>query len=183
MAVIKEKLVITYELSIDTDTGEILSTKIMSKDHSTSKKATIADDGEDTPKLYLEENKYRLNNAAITLLGVEVGDEIDIAYKDFEGVLLPVIAASSVSGNKGNKLTKSKTVAYRGVKNEQLSKYGTEFEFKPLQEGIFRLDSGKEIEVPKDENLQKNLLEDLSDLASVDVDNEVVEVDSSIFKL
>ena len=48
---------------------------------------------------------------------------------------------------------------------------------------MFRLDSGKEIEVPKDENLQKSLLEDLSDLASVDVDNEVVEVDSSIFKL
>ena len=64
MAIITQLHTITYELSIDTETGEIVGTKIVSKkeeNNTTPKKVnrkkTQEEDSE--PKVYLEENKIK----------------------------------------------------------------------------------------------------------------------------
>ena len=63
MSVVKEKFILTlsYEMSIDTSTGEILETKLIDRkvDKSDIKvtKKVIAEDSDTEPKLVLESNK------------------------------------------------------------------------------------------------------------------------------
>lgn len=178
-------LVLTYEMSVNTDTGEILETKLINREVSkpTVKKQKLVVDESDEPKLFLEENKYRLNSAAINLLGVTAGDKLDIKYKDDK----PVIG---VDDKAGNKITKSNTVLYKGNKNEELAKHGHEFKLisHPSIAGLFILDSGKAPEIiednivsitEEDEDLPFDL--DLDKLVE-DEDTNIEEIDSNFFK-
>lgn len=196
-------LTLTYEMSVNADTGEVLETKLINRSvdnadikpsKSASKKKVVED--EDTePKLYLEDNKFRLNSAALNLMGIssESGTKLDIKYEDKGGRSTPILGADEVFGTKGgNKLTKTNTVAFRGVKNEELSKYGKEFTLVAYsgKPGLFVLSSGEQVqEEHKDENISVDVDDtDLPfdlDLATIadDKDANITEIDSTFFNL
>lgn len=187
----------TYELTVDTDTGEVLETKLLSKDTSKPKANNQAknevNDGE--PKLILEENKYRLTNSAIKLLQLEDTDKIAIKYESRKNGSVPVIGSNRAFGiSSGNKLTKSNTVACRGSNHDELAKYGTEFTLvpHPSKKGLFILSNGEKADEPEevDENVNiegdegEDLPFDLSlDNLEDNEDKNITEIDSNFFQL
>lgn len=199
MPTIKETFILslTYEMSVDTETGEVLETKLI--DRSVNKpvksmKATANEavqDDEKEPKLYLEDNKCRLNSKAVSLMGISPGDKLDIKYDDGKNGSVPIIGTDEAFGTKGgNKLTKSNTIACRGSKNEELSKYGKEFVLAthPSKAGLFVLTS-EEVAVDQlvgDDNINIDTPEgidlDLEGLVD-DKDANVSSIDTNFFKL
>lgn len=199
MPTIKETFILslTYEMSVDTETGEVLETKLI--DRSVNKpvkamKATASEavqDNDKEPKLYLEDNKCRLNSKAISLMGISPGDKLDIKYDEGKNGSVPVIGTDEAFGTKGgNKLTKSNTIACRGSKNEELSKYGKEFVLAvhPSKAGLFVLTS-EEVAVDQlvgDDNVNIDTPEgiDLNLEGLVDdKDANVSSIDTNFFKL
>ena len=199
MPTIKETFILslTYEMSVDTETGEVLETKLI--DRSVNKpvkamKATASEavqDNDKEPKLYLEDNKCRLNSKAISLMGISPGDKLDIKYDEGKNGSVPVIGTDEAFGTKGgNKLTKSNTIACRGSKNEELSKYGKEFVLAehPSKAGLFVLTSEEvavgqlvgddNVNIDTPEGIDLNL-EGLVD----DKDANVSSIDTNFFKL
>ena len=189
MAIITQLHTITYELSIDTETGEIVGTKIVSKkeeNNTTPKKVnrkkTQEEDSE--PKVYLEENKIKLNSAALELLGVEAGDKLDVQYDKNNS---PLIGTPEAFGSPklGNKLTKSGTIAFRGSKNEELAKWGNEFNLVDRGNGIFGMVNDQIVqdeEEVTDENIE--IPDDIDLSLSVDsLIDDAEEVDANMFKL
>ena len=199
MPTIKETFILslTYEMSVDTETGEVLETKLI--DRSVNKpvkamKATaneVVRDDDKEPKLYLEDNKCRLNSKAVSLMGISPGDKLDIKYDDGKNGSVPIIGTDEAFGTKGgNKLTKSNTIACRGSKNEELSKYGKEFVLAthPSKAGLFVLTS-EEVAVDQlvgDDNINIDTPEgidlDLEGLVD-DKDANVSSIDTNFFKL
>ena len=199
MPTVKETFILslTYEMSVDTETGEVLETKLI--DRSVNKpvkamKATASEavqDNDKEPKLYLEDNKCRLNSKAISLMGISPGDKLDIKYDEGKNGSVPVIGTDEAFGTKGgNKLTKSNTIACRGSKNEELSKYGREFVLAthPSKAGLFVLTS-EEVAVDQlvgDDNVNIDTPEgiDLNLEGLVDdEDANVSSIDTNFFKL
>ena len=198
MSIIKEKFILTlsYEMSVDTSTGEILETKLIDrkvdKPNVKASKKVVIEDFDTEPKLFLEENKYRLNNAAVKLMHLEADAKLNIKYEQGENGDTPIIGTSEAFGVKeGNKITGSNTVAYRGAKNAELAKYGDEFILsphpdkpelfilsstskKPVQEAIIDEKAKEDIGLPFDL--------DLKDLVN-DEDSNLTEIDSNFFKL
>lgn len=180
-----------YNVKIDTDTGEVVSMEVIDRvlDRPGSPKRSTPPDNEVDPKLYLEDNKFRLNSAAVSIMNLGIDDKVDIKYENG----LPVIGTDNSFGTKGgNKVTKSNTVAYRGKKNEELSKHGNEFTLvaHPSKEGLFVLtsDSVKVEALTGDENVRIDEDEEVSfptDMGDFieDKDAEVTEIDSNFFKL
>lgn len=185
-------LTLKYLISVDTETGEMTS-KLISrkvdkanfevvedkpKRPSKAKKIEVSE-----PQLVLEENKYSINTAATELLGVTVGDKLDINYGKVDNKLVPIISKDE----RGNKITKSLTVACRKSKQEALAKYGTTFNIIPHPEtvGWFIL-KGETVEEDK-------ILEDEEEILPLDdliVDEDVTideldttTIDSNFFKL
>lgn len=206
MEPIVEEFTITlkYQVSVDTETGE-MTTKCISRkidknievvDAKPTKRTSKAKKNESSePTLTLEENKYCLNQAAADLMGVEPDCKLDIKYEKRGKETVPVIGTDTAFGTKqGNKLTKSLTVACRGSKNEELSKYGTEFILVPheTKDGIFVLQNeDAKLERALDDTLEKpdepeeeiGLPDiDLQDLID-DKDATITEVNSSMFQL
>lgn len=176
---------LTYEMTINTDTGEILKTELVKRtiDTPKTKKNMLVQDDNPEPTLYLEENKYRLNNAAIQLMGLKSDSKILIKYEENDGTITPVIGtnlAFHVSG--GNRLTKSNTVGCRGNNHDELASYGTVFKIEPHpnREGLFVLisDTPKQV-LNGDENIKVEEMnfEDLVD------NGNITEIDSTFFKL
>ena len=199
MPTIKETFILslTYEMSVDTETGEVLETKLIDRSvnkpvkamKATANEAVRDDDKE--PKLYLEDNKCRLNSKAVSLMGISPGDKLDIKYDDGKNGSVPIIGTDEAFGTKGgNKLTKSNTIACRGSKNEELSKYGKEFVLAthPSKAGLFVLTS-EEVAVDQlvgDDNINIDTPEgidlDLEGLVD-DKDANVSSIDTNFFKL
>lgn len=191
-------MILKFELSVDTNsgefsivntsTGEIKTVEIPKK----TKKSTKVEASE--PQLILEDNKYCLNTAAVELMGLTSEDKLDIKYEKNGGRMIPVIGTDEAFGTKGgNKLTKSNTVACRGSKNDELSKYGKVFSIKPhsSKEGLFVLtgDNDYTASLEGDNNISTEEVDeelplDLSLEALVDEkDANIEEIDSSYFKL
>ena len=199
MPTIKETFILslTYEMSVDTETGEVLETKLIDRSVNKSVKAMKAptneavQDDDKEPKLYLEDNKCRLNSKAVSLMGISPGDKLDIKYDDGKNGSVPIIGTDEAFGTKGgNKLTKSNTIACRGSKNEELSKSGKEFVLAvhPSKAGLFVLTS-EEVAVDQlvgDDNVNIDTPEgidlDLEGLVD-DKDANVSSIDTNFFKL
>lgn len=199
MPTVKETFILslTYEMSVDTETGEVLETKLIDRSVNKSVKAMKAtaneavQDDDKEPKLYLEDNKCRLNSKAVSLMGISPGDKLDIKYDDGKNGSVPIIGTDEAFGTKGgNKLTKSNTIACRGSKNEELSKYGKEFVLAvhPSKAGLFVLTS-EEVAVDQlvgDDNINIDTPEgidlDLEGLVD-DKDANVSSIDTNFFKL
>ena len=199
MPTVKETFILslTYEMSVDTETGEVLETKLIDRSVNKPVKAMKAtaneavQDNDKEPKLYLEDNKCRLNSKAVSLMGISPGDKLDIKYDEGKNGSVPVIGTDEAFGTKGgNKLTKSNTIACRGSKNEELSKYGKEFVLAvhPSKAGLFVLTS-EEVAVDQlvgDDNVNIDTPEgiDLNLEGLVDdEDANVSSIDTNFFKL
>ena len=199
MPTVKETFILslTYEMSVDIETGEVLETKLIDRSVNKPVKAMKAtaneavQDDDKEPKLYLEDNKCRLNSKAVSLMGISPGDKLDIKYDDGKNGSVPIIGTDEAFGTKGgNKLTKSNTIACRGSKNEELSKYGKEFVLAvhPSKAGLFVLTS-EEVAVDQlvgDDNVNIDTPEgiDLNLEGLVDdKDANVSSIDTNFFKL
>ena len=199
MPTVKETFILslTYEMSVDTETGEVLETKLIDRSVNKPVKAMKAtaneavQDDDKEPKLYLEDNKCRLNSKAVSLMGISPGDKLDIKYDDGKNGSVPIIGTDEAFGTKGgNKLTKSNTIACRGSKNEELSKYGKEFVLAvhPSKARLFVLTS-EEVAVDQlvgDDNVNIDTPEgiDLNLEGLVDdKDANVSSIDTNFFKL
>lgn len=193
-------ITLKYQVSVNTETGEMtnkcISRKIDKSNFEVSedkpKRHKSKKEESSVPTLILEENKYCLNQAAIDLMGIEPGCKLDINYKKKGKEIIPII---SIDSSSGNKLTKSLTVAYRGAKREELSKYGTEFIITPyetengsfiLQNETAKLERALDDTIDKEDGLEEELdlpmdidIQDLID----DKDATTTEVNSSIFQL
>ena len=145
------KLLINLELTLeynpDTETVSIVNQKSVKTKTSTPK---VNMDNNPIPTLTLLHNKYELNPAAVSLLGIpdpsttEV--RLDIRYRTIHGKSTPIIGQLETFGSgTGNKVTKSYSVSFRGKANELLSKHGTNFTLENYQEGLFILKGEKEI--------------------------------------
>lgn len=184
-----------FNIEVDTETGEII-TKCVKKsidkavsvsDAKPKKKVSKKQESTD-PLLTLEDNKYTLTQAAADLMGVVAGDKLDIKYEKQGKTLVPIIAKDDDFGTyNGNKVTKGLTVACRGSKNVELSKFGNEFLIIPHESkvGIFILQNKnaevekivddtteEEIEFPVDDDIQ-NLIDE----------GDIKEIPSSLFQL
>lgn len=169
----------TGEFSVaNTETGEVKSvtTKVTKK--------RVKKEESSIPELVLEENKYILNTAAITLLGVEAGDKLDIQYQNIDSKIVPVIGKEEVFGGTGNKLTKSNTVTYKGAKHEELIKYGTEFTITthPSRDDVFVLKGNKEQSEPIEE-IKGLDLDEIGDLSDLIDDADVTEISANFFNI
>lgn len=144
------KMTITFDYNPETNEYKPIKQEVV-KETPTPKK--VEDNGE--AKLQLLDNKYELNGSAISLLGISVGDRVDIKYQMVDGIKYPIIGSSNAwKSASGNKLTKSSTVSYRGIANQMLAEYGDEFTFSEWKnhEGLYVLIGNKEI--IQDENIE-----------------------------
>jgi len=155
------KVLFTYEQDDETGEVKVVNREVVNDDlpkaKKTSSKTTKKTDEDPEPKVTLEDNKYSLNAAALTLLGVEADDRIDIKFEKREKGRVPVIGNNVYFGTQGgNRLTKSGTVSYRGKNHDLLEEYGTVFTLKATdKEGIFEMIGDKPIpEEKKDENVK-----------------------------
>lgn len=104
---------LTYEMSVNTDTGEILETRLIDRsiDNSDLKavkpsaKKKVVQDEDKEPKLILEDNKYRLNNAAVELMGLDTDSKLNIRYEQGKGGDVPVIGTSVAFGISSGKMS------------------------------------------------------------------------------
>lgn len=162
----KQVIKITFTYEYDTDTGEmkVLNTQLFNE------KTEIA-------TVTRQKNKITLNEAALNYMGLKVGDRIEVGYRN-NGESFPVIYKS----DKGNKITKSRSVAFRGVVNDDLAKYGDEFNVEVFADDIYRLMSEtviKEeelvdplIEVPDIEDRENTLDDELNELLDSSLEEE-----------
>lgn len=174
------KTTFTYEQTVDTETGEILETKLLNK------KVDIADKldpDEKIPIVLLDNSKLVFNKSAIELMDIKVGTLMDVRYKVQNGISIPVLGtAEAFNVEGGNKLTKSNTLSFRGAKRETLSEYGTRFALEPTKRrGEFNLISqdGK-IEIDDKVGIDEAKEWKLDD---IEIENpEGLEADDNIFK-
>ena len=188
------KMMITFDYDPETNEYKPLKQEIV-KDK--VQKATKAEEAEDSaePQITLEANKYVLNKAAATLMGVEWENRLDIKYQPVEkgGMMFPIIGTDTAWKTKsGNKLTKSLSVSCRGNANELLSKYGDTFTVTPWKghEGLFVMignkDRSEEEPTIKDDNISikedENPAEDLP--LDTELDNEeAYKIDDLSFEI
>lgn len=190
---IVEEFTITlkYQVTVDTETGE-MTTKCIKRtvdktnfevsEKKTAKKKVVEDNS--SPQLTLEDNKYRLNTAAIELMGVSAESKIDIKYEKQGKSMIPVIGTDEAFGTRGgNRLSKSNTVACRGSKHEELVKYGNVFQIIPhdSKAGLFILKGDAQVDtLDGDENVSIDEEIDISQLID---DKDVEEINSFDFTL
>lgn len=187
------KLSFQFNLIVDTETGDFSVVNVESGEVKTTKvtkaKAAKKPVSNGTPTLTLESNKCILNDAAIDLMGVEVGDKIDIKYSKQGSKIVPIIGTDEAfSTQSGNKFCKNKSFAFRGAKNEELAKYGSEFTLTadPNTSGIFILnDPNVKEESVATEDIPDDLLapEIEDDLQDLMVDTDTTEVSGFQFTL
>ena len=73
--------------------------------------------------LKIENNKLVLSPELLLLLDAKPGDKISIEYSVTDNKLIPVI----LKGERGNVLTKSNTIAFKGKQKETLLQFGDVF--------------------------------------------------------
>lgn len=188
------KMMITFDYDPETNEYKPLKQEIV-KDK--VQKVTKAEEAEDSaePQITLEANKYILNKAAATLMGVEWENRLDIKYQPIEkgGMMFPIIGTDTAWKTKsGNKLTKSLTVSCRGNANELLAKYGDTFTVTPWKghEGLFVMignkDRTEEEPTIKDNNISikedENPVEDLPLDTEID-DEEAYKIEDFSFEI
>ena len=135
------KIVLTL---VDTETGELFTKeatfgdfKEATKKSTTTRTRKIKDDGETEPMIHVLENKLQFNNKAVELTGFEADEKILIDFEKKGRKITPVCRVDL----KGNRMTKTHTVSYRGQQRETLLQYGDNFVLEPYpdKEGWYKL--------------------------------------------
>lgn len=181
------KLNIVFHYEVDEHTGEItyLGKEELTVDTAETKKKSSSSskkvDNNPDPIVTLDTNKLILTKGAVDLLKVEEGGRIDIKYDKKDKRAVPVIGTDTAFGSsgKGNKLTKSNTISFRGNANEKLASYGTTFTLEPTENiGIFYLIGDK-----KEQEVPKELINIESELDIESLDNEDIDLSDFDFSL
>lgn len=182
--IIKQTL---YTQFVDDSTGEIFedtrefldeSIKPKRKTSTRSKKESNSDP---VAKIMLLENKLQLNKAAVDLTGFEPDNKYDVRFEKKGKQITPVICWDE---NKGNRLTKTYTISFRGSRHDNLIEFGDVFELIPYEghEGWFKLKGNapeKEddiIDVPDEISVEDEESEDIAEgveAADIDFDLDI----------
>jgi hypothetical protein len=85
----------------------------------------------------LENSRLKFSEDLYYSLYLMEGLLVDVNYTDN---LTPILI---INGESGNKLCKNLTVAFKGKKHKQLSKYGTTFKVKETANGLELIGDGK----------------------------------------
>lgn len=174
-----------YTQWVDQSTGELFeetreflddTIKVPKKtSRSSSKKPK---DTDVDPKVYLEDNKIRLNNKAVELTGFEPEQKINILFEKKGKTITPTIC---LDDKNGNRLTKTYTISCRGSRHDNLAEYGDIFEVIPYdgKDGYFKLKGNLEkeddiIDIPEEISVDDDDNEDI-------IDND--EIDAGDFEL
>jgi hypothetical protein len=175
MAIIR--VVTQVEFDYDTETKEFttISQKLVGESSApaTKKKTTTKKAKEsqgENPGLIREDGKLILSEETVELLGIAPDDKVFIGYDKVGSVFKPFIGTDD---KKGNKLTKTNTVSYRGKSNEELAAYGSVFTLsKGKHEGTFYLEGEQAVKVEAPEGIEVDeeaISEDLD--ISLELDN------------
>lgn len=177
------KVTLTYQTIVDTESGEITTECTSKKLVKTRKQPAGNSDAETIPRLNLYDIRFFMNRVAMKLLGVKQGDRVEIKYCENA----PVIGNAKIFGphKVGNLIGKNGVVSYRGKKNSELAKYGTDFVLTPYTtEGLFVLKS--EV-TKKDGSEDENIKADANDfdlsLDGLSTDNNTTEITDDFFNL
>ena len=104
-----------YEQTVDTETGEIINSKLLDKKVVVSEKP---DPEDKTPRVTLESNKVVFNNSAIQLIGVKPGTLMDIKYKVNNGTTVPVLGTAEAFNVEGGNKVELSIEQWNELKNE-----------------------------------------------------------------
>ena len=118
----------------------------------------------------LMDNKLKLTPKAISMIGAQPGDRIQVNYwTESNQNTFPLIGKSEVFTDKeeGSKLSKSETVSFRGNKNSTLQMYGKLFKLESFKDGMFKL---VKVETESVEQEQA----ELDDLNNSEIDDEEI---------
>jgi hypothetical protein len=121
-------------------------------------------DTQDNFGVIRENGKLILSDETVSLLNVEPDDRIFIGYDKVGSTFKPFIGLDE---KKGNKLTKSNTVSYRGKSNDELAHYGDNFTLSPgKHNGTFYL-------TDKNKNIPDNILLDGVEVNEDDISDDL----------
>lgn len=165
---IRIEMLLTYDFDPATGAMTPISTKLVSEKEAPKKSTSTSKKSEENSLLTgvsLESNKLILSEEAVGLLNVEADDRIAITYEKKGRFLLPVIG---VDEKKGNKLTKSNTISYRGKANDELARYGSNFKLEEAKNGRFFLIGENEVVAPEPVVAPKGIIVN-EDEASIDM--------------
>ena len=141
MEIQSAKLIITV---VDETTGEIMTREATLGDFKEVKKASTSTrtrkpkDTDPVAKIMLLDNKLQLNAAAIEMTGYEPDCKYDVVFEKKGRKITPVLKPDEA---KGNRLTKTYTISFRGSRHDNLIEYGDVFELIPYEDkdGWFKL--------------------------------------------
>jgi hypothetical protein len=157
MAIIRVVTQVVFDY--DTETKEFIpvSQKLVGESSAPAKKTTAKKAKEsqgENPGLIREDGKLILSQETVDLLGIAPDDKVFIGYDKVGSVFKPFIGTDE---KKGNKLTKTNTVSYRGKSNEELAVYGSTFKLSPgKHDGTFYLNGEKEVTSEAPEGIEVN---------------------------
>ena len=129
---------------VDKETGEIITKEATLGDFKEVKKASTSTrtrkpkDTDPVAKIMLLDNKLQLNAAAIEMTGYEPDCKYDVVFEKKGRKITPVLKPDEA---KGNRLTKTYTISFRGSRHDNLIEYGDVFELIPYEDkdGWFKL--------------------------------------------
>lgn len=127
-------------------------------------------DDDPVAKILLLDNKLQFNAAAVALTGYEPEEKYDVVFEKKGRTITPVIKNDP---SKGNRLTKTYTISFRGSRHDNLAEYGDVFELIPYDDhdGWFKLKGN----APEKEDDIIDVPEEISnedELDNFDVDDE-----------
>jgi len=166
----------------DTETGEIITREATLGDFKEVTKKTTStrtrkpkDDGESDPMIHVLDNKLQFNNKALELTGFVADDKVLVQFEKKGRVVTPVICLN----DKGNRMTKTGTVSFRGQQHDTIIEYGENFKVEPYpdKDGYFKLkgDIEKEddiVDIPEEISVEEedNIEEDIVDAENFELD-------------
>lgn len=161
----------------DTETKEFttVSQKLLGESSTGAKKKApttkkAKEDQGENPGVIREDGKLILSEKAVELLSIEPDDKVFIGYDKVGSSFKPFIGSDE---KKGNKLTKTNTVSYRGKANEELAQYGDSFSLtKGKHAGTFYLVGGieKTADAPEGIEVDEDTVSDDLEV-TLDLDN------------
>lgn len=138
----------------------------------------------EVPDVQILDNKLVITSEAINKLNATVGDRLSINYWTVDNkTTYPIISKSEVftDGSDGSKLTKARTLSFRGQQRETLLKFGYAFNFEEFVDRsgkvkpfVFKLvPVSKEIE-PVDELVDAET--QLDDMNQPEIEDEIAKL-------
>lgn len=129
---------------------------------SNMKVVTISKEIEELPTIEVLDNKLKLSDSALKKMGASADDRLSVEYWTVDNqTTFPIIGKSEVftDSENGNRLTKSKTLSFKGQQRTILLEYGNFFRLEEFKENMYKL-----VPINLEEDDLKNEENDLSKL-------------------